>query len=77
MVGRVKIKIRKRKKIYWFQQLFHILESEEHHDSLPENVPNKHIFFGLVVAKRKSKNSWNVVLIGEDEKVIADVVLLD
>jgi len=53
------------------------LESEEHHESLPEDVPNKHIFFGLVVAKRKSKNSWNVVLIGEDEKVIADVVLLD
>jgi hypothetical protein len=40
-------------------------------------IPNKHIFFGLVVANGKSKNSKSAAQNGEEEKVIPDDVLLD
>jgi hypothetical protein len=55
----VKIKIKKWVKIALFQ-LYHILECDAQHDCIPKNVPNKHMFFGTVVARGKSKNTWNV-----------------
>jgi hypothetical protein len=80
-------------------QLYHILESNEQHDVIPKDIPNKYMFFGTVVACGKSKNSWNVkwdilpvnnniiqnitrtkltvVEDGEEEKAIADGILLD
>ena len=56
---RLKIEIKKRVKIALFQ-LYHILECVAQHDCIPKNVPNKHMFFGTVVAGGKSKNTWNV-----------------
>ena len=41
-------------------QLFHILESDEQRAVIPKDIPNKHMFFGTVVARGRSKNSWNV-----------------
>jgi hypothetical protein len=58
-VARLKIKIKKRVKIAHFQ-LYHILECNAQRDCIPKNVPNKHMFFGTVVAGSKSKNTWNV-----------------
>jgi hypothetical protein len=58
-VARVKIKVKKRVKIARFQ-LYHILECNAQRDCIPKNVPNKHMFFGTVVARGKSKNTWNV-----------------
>jgi len=58
-VARVKIKVKKRVKIARFQ-LYNILECNAQRDCIPKNVPNKHMFFGTVVARGKSKNTWNV-----------------
>jgi hypothetical protein len=58
-VVRVKIKVQKRVKIPRFQ-LFHILESDAQRDAIPKDTPNKHLFFGTVVARGRGKNSWNV-----------------
>ena len=58
-VARVKIKVRKRVKIPRFQ-FFHILETDEQRATIPKDIPNKYMFFGTVVARGRSKNTWNV-----------------
>jgi hypothetical protein len=36
------------------------LELDEQRAVIPKYIPNKHMFFGPVVARGRSKNSWNV-----------------